>query len=357
MKKNILKYSLLALIAIFSFFSWLSVDRAINVPDSSVWLVPMTWFSALFVTICLAFIIIRQKNILELILVLSFFLSFIFIFDLSRVLFFLLALLLVLVSMGRIRKDLGLNIRIDLLKTLGTGKHLLVVALAIMITSQYYSQAKKMDREMIIPKFEMGKAMESVTSKTLSLINPQFKEISNDNMTVDQFILKIQENNSDKLGLSVDTEKEIESYINSQPGGNLLSSPQKEALKNQAQEKMSEYQDGVIENSKNLILEEGRRRLSEISGQTLSGSEKISVVFSQSINKKISDYFKPAISDKTSMPLIPMILAIILFLTIVPLGNFLCIFLTRIIKLVFIILVKRGVLTINKVMTEVEVLE
>ncbi|HPN96752.1 MAG TPA: hypothetical protein PLK35_03215 [Candidatus Moranbacteria bacterium] len=355
MKQKILKYSLIFFTLVFSFLGWLSVDRAINVDDSSVWLAPMACFSFFFLFLSLSFILVKEKafSILTLFLSLSF--SLIFIFDISRLVFFLFSLLLLTVALERIRKDVNLNIKVDILKTLGTGKTLMVIAISLFISSQYYSEIKISSRESIVPKIEMGSRGEFITSKILSAINPQFKDIDSQSVTVDQFILETQKSQMNEMGFSVDGEKEIEKVLD-QNGLLAVLPDQKETMKQEAIEKFNQSKEEISRSAQELILKEGRDRLSEISGIKLSGNEKISVIFSETINRKINDYFKPK-ADMNGMPLLPVVLALILFLSIVPLGNFLTIFLTRIAKIIFKILVRLEIIKINKVVTEVEKIE
>jgi hypothetical protein len=139
--------------------------------------------------------------------------------------------------------------------------------------------------------------------------------------------------------------------------GNNLTPEQKEEIKKEAQDKLKTISKGLLESNQEIILVESRKNLSEIIGKNLMGQEKISEIFPQMINKNITDYFRPNVSENHSLPLLPMILAIVLFLTIVPLGSFLNIFWTLLSRLIFWILYKSGAVSIGKVQKEVEIIE
>jgi len=351
MRKNVLGYGLLCLTVAASFIVWFSIERAINVADSSTWAVPIMWASLWFVLMCLAIILVKEEKILYVVLLLSLLLSFWFSFDSSRIIVGVLAGGLFSMGVYRIKRDLNLNIKVNLGKFIATGKVLIIVSVALLISSQYYSEIKMSPAEKVLPDFNMGQSSKFLTSQILGSINPEFRDLDNTDLTVDQFILEMEKSAAgEEWGLGDD--KDIENVINAQ-GGQSLTPKQKEALKKEALAQLDKSQKEVSQKSQQLILERGREEFSEIAGKKLTGSEKVSEVFSEAINKKISDYFQPA-KGKNSTPILPMVLAIILFLTIVPIGNFISFFLVLIISFLFWILRKLGAVSIEKAMMEVE---
>jgi len=138
MKQKILKYFLVFFSLLFSFFLWNSIDRAVNIPEASIWKMPIIWSSFFFIAFSLAAILIKRKWILDLIFLFCLVLVFIFSFNMLQIFAVALGALLGLFSVGRFRRDMSLNIKIDLKKTLRTGSTLFIVALAIIISTQYY---------------------------------------------------------------------------------------------------------------------------------------------------------------------------------------------------------------------------
>lgn len=259
---------------------------------------------------------------MELIVAASFFSSLFFVLASNGIfwhsLIIFLSLLFASWGLGRIRQDLKLNIRIDLWKTLRTGSAFFIFALALIIASQYYWETKNTSLENTVPKFKLDALSEKVTSKFLSSINPDFKNVEEDGLTVDQFILETKK-------------KQIEN------------DPILKTL-----------EDNFSKNSQELVLGEGRRQLSDLAGVKLTGQEKLADIFSVIINNKVNDFVAPSFSENSKLPLLHLILAFILFLTVASLGSFLGIFLIPLTKLIFFVLRKIGLVEVIKVQKETE---
>jgi hypothetical protein len=350
-----LDISLTALTLIFSFISWFSVNRAINVENSSIWAVPIFCFSLYFITLCLSFVLIRKKFAVEIMVLVSFLLSFIFSWDISRIFAFIFASLGMAIALYKIKKDMLLNIKVDLGKSIGTAKFIIVLSIALMISSQYYGEVKNRDGQKIIPKLDLSSITNVVTPNLISIINPQFKSLDNNGLTVDEFVLQIQNDQIKNNPLAENNDQKINEMIEKQ-GGSNLTSEQKDAIKKDTLEQLAQSENELAKTSQALVLEEGRKKLSEMSGHQLSGSEKITEVFSDIVNKKINEYLMPGI-DQGSMPILPIIIAIILFLTIAYLGNLVSILLVQIVKFIFKLFIRYGWITIKKIQTEVESIE
>ena len=355
-KKKILRYVLIILTIFSAFASWWVLDRAINVADASVWSMPAVCFSAFFIILNLSVVVIAEKRLLKLLIFLVFSMSFLFSSDLSRVFFGLLALLFGFLAVDRIKKDLTLNIRIDLGKSLAAGKTLIVVSLAFLIASQYFSSVRYKPSQAMIPSFGFGNTSGMITSKALSVMYPEYRDINDDKLTVDDFLAQIGKSQLDGGLENIDMEEKVDEMIR-QKGGEFLSSEEKDAIRKKAVQEMAASEKEMIENAKNLAKVEGRKRLSEIVGKELTGQERVADVFSEVINSKIISYFQPVMADREAPPLIPVILALILFLTVVPLGNFLTIMLIPVAQLMFHLLKGAGLVETKKVMMEVERLE
>ena len=327
MKKQILKYSLIFLTLLFSFFAWLSVDQAINNPESSNWLVPVIWFSLFFIILALSIVLIKETYVLTGLLAVSFLSSFIFVFNGWHFLPVVLSLLLAYLAMARIKNDLKLNVKIDLWKTIRRGRMLLIISLAIIITSQYYFSVKDFKASALIPQLKPGDITNGLASRIISTINPGIKIGKDKDMTVDQFIIQSQKNETihNKLeGVVLPGENQPEEFVNQ---------------------------------SMAMFLTEGRKQLSNIAGKNLSGEEKMSEVVSEMINSKITNFLGVSMDSPKKVPLIPIALAIIIFLSVVSLGSFLSPLWMLLSALIFTILAKTKIIQIKKVPVEMEIIE
>ncbi|HAT74198.1 MAG: hypothetical protein US30_C0019G0024 [Candidatus Moranbacteria bacterium GW2011_GWF2_36_839] len=331
MKTRITKYVIAGLMVVFGALAWFSVERAINVPSSSTWLVPSIWFILFYIAIASGAILIKDKIVLISALVFSFLANFIFSFSFWHIVILFFSFFLALAGLERISRDIKSNIKFDIAKSVRTGKIMLILALSIIITSQYYVEVKDTGKINIIPKFEAGDAVNQI----LPRIYPELKDSEKSDLTVDEFILKMSKENSD-------------SFL-----GNILES---QGL-DEKQIGVSKSQiEKIIATDQGKILAEQRKSFSEIAGVPLTGQEKISDVFSDMINNKINEFFSTSL-EKDSMPFLPFIASFILFLTVASLGSFLGSICGYLSALVFWILRKINLIQVSKVMVEMEIVE
>ncbi|HDZ85671.1 MAG TPA: hypothetical protein ENH35_03945 [Candidatus Moranbacteria bacterium] len=357
MAKQILKYSLIVFTIALGFLSWLSIGRAVNNPSSSDWIIPIIWFSLFFVFICLDAVIIKETYIEKLVLAVSFLLSFIFVHSGWHLLAVLLGLLFIFLAFEKINKDLELNIKISLWKTLRTGRAMIVLGLALMISSQYYLEVRNTNVEEMIPQFEIGSFTGKLTTSFLSKINPQFKSLDDEGMTVDEMIIEMQKN---QLGdNSLDSDKKVGESFKEQFSDDVTEEEKNRLMKeffNGSSGEGGEMSEAVTE-SREAMLGEVREQFSEIAGRELKGDEKVSEVLSEIINKKIDNYISPTLADEKQSAIIPMIIAIIIFITVVSLGSVLSLMGVAIAMLIFQIFVWFKLISIVNVPAEKEIIE
>lgn len=355
MKIKILKYSLLTLTMLFGFLAWQSVDRAINVPEASVWGVPMVIFSIFFILLYLDIIIIKRTVILQSILIAVFLMSFAFARSPYHLVAVILAYLFSMWALLKIKKDLRLNVKLSLWKSIRTGSTLLLVAISMMITSQYYFEVKGLDSAHLIPQFNVNAMTGGVATKIISAMNPQLKSLDQDGLTVDQFILQTQQNQNQEDGASENMNDQVSQMI--EKTNPNLPAAQKEILKKEALKKVSSNGAELSASQSALIVQEGRRKFSEIAGTNLTGQEKVSDVLSGIVNQKINQYLGSGLSDDQKNSPLPYIMAIGLFLTVLPIGSFINTLWMLIVELIIWIFIKAELIRINKVMVEMEVIE
>ncbi len=324
MTKKILLYILSAITLVLSFFSWRSIDQAINVPGSSVWLAPMIWFTLFFVFSSLAIVLIKARY-LAILFVLCLALSFIFARTAGHLLAFILGFLCIFAAAEKIKHDLKLNIKINLWKSVKAGRILIILGLALVIASQYYFEAINSGVEKIIPKFNISDKSGKLTSKILSQINPDFAILDQEGLTVDELLMKKMKQNEEIIVSEVNNRMDAMNQLNKD----------KEAL----------------------MLEKGRRQIAKFAGYDLTGEEKIADVFSGIVNNKINEFFQPGIAGPKNSSAIPLIFAIVLFLTVISIGPILGSLGTLIVIIAFIILVKLNAVNIKKEMKEVEMID
>lgn len=334
--KKIIQYILIAISITLSFFAFWSVDRALRIPDASVWAAPTFWFSLLFILLCLNITLIKDKKIIYAALFFSMLPGLIFSPNFWQFLVILFGWLLLLAAWARIRGDIEYGKKIKLWRSLRFGKAYIYFALALVISGQYYFSVKDWPAQKLIPNFNLSGVTDYITPKILSAVSPNLSASVDGEMTVDQFIIQMQKSQLDQAGYS--PEKLAK-----------LPVEQRSAIQKQIDAEMGSNQ--------NMTLEESRKKFAELAGQPVSGSEKVSAIFSQIINSKMNSYLNPGNISADTLPLAAPIATLILFLTVASLGWLLVIFLVPATAGIVWILVRAKLVLISKIQTEVEVIE
>lgn len=352
MQKQILQYILIVLTFLFSFFAFRSVDQAINVPESSAWLVPGVWFSLVYISWTMAVLLTKRKYLSEIMSAVILLLSLFFVPQNGEIiwhfLFIILAWMIISLSIYRIRSNLALSIKINIWRSARAGSSTLVIALALVIASQYYFEVKNYPGDKLLPALKMEGIANMAIEYILPKINAGFGNLPKGDLTVDQLILATQKEQIEQNGLTLQTKGQVEEMIARQFGSNVALDKKDELV--------GSYMDTMKESSENLLLEEGRKRLGEIAGISLTGEEKAGDVMSQLVNKKISDYTSPSLSGVKELSALPLIMAIALFFTIVSLGTFLSYICMVFLSAIFFILTKVNLVRIEHVPVEMEVI-
>lgn len=351
MNRKKIEFFLGFLTLIVSILAWFSVRNAVIVATSSTWTIPVILFSIYLIFICLDVVIFRHNLWLKIVLLGSFVLSLLFAFSWFQLIAISVGGFFLFLAIGKIKTDLDLNIKIDIRKSLQTGKTYLIISLALVISMQYFLTINSFDGEKKIPNFDASIITKKIAIPFISAINPQFKALEDETLTVDEFILQTQNSTQtdDLIGQSDDIiDAQIPEY---------LAPEQKDSIKKQAKENLTNVQDQLRQKNQELICENGRKQLSDIVGVPISGKEKISDIFIGMINNKINDYFNPKINGSKKNIVFPMILAIILLLTIYPIGLLFSIIVFMIVKLIVHILIYQNILMVKNVSVTKEFIE
>ena len=346
----------MALLVILSFFSWKAVNDAINTPGASDWIIPIIWASAFFLIWYLCIIIVEEKYLLISATLFCFLLSLFFVFSFWHAIAILLGFLVSFVGIWETKKDLKLNIKVNVGKSITAGKRFLILAIAIAISSHYYFSVYEREVQEIIPFSKNSQIMGKITSQVLGYVYPEFKSISNEDISVDQFLLQIQKEQMKNFGGNLENDILIEEAINSQLGDSATLE-QKEAIKKETLEKLRSTNSEIIRANEDMMLGESRKQLSQMVEKDLSGDERMGDIFSEMLNRRLTAFFQKDNVSSGNISFLPLFLALILFLTLIPLGSLLNMFWILALRLIFFIFVKSGLVTISKVPAEVEVIE
>lgn len=355
MNKKGLISVLFLLATVAGFLAWSSVDRAINVPEADVWFVPGMFFSVLIIIYYLSAILIRNTKVVAGLIFLSLIPSLVFANNFRHGIDVGIGFFLLVLASAAVVKELAFGVKINPYKAFKAGNFFIILAISFLISTQYFFEVKDFEVTKQIPKLPTQKISNLIVPRILSITNPEFKNMDNEKVTVDQFIVKTQEKQLANGSLIAMTDAEKDAMIDKQIKKNITMT-ERLAYRAEIDNQISSANkpDGA---SQELILTQGRKQLSEMAGTTLTGNEKISDVLAQKIDNSIAEFIAPAVNSQSDFPALPIAMATILFLSIFSLGSFLSAIWILIAGVIFGVLVRAGIVSIGKVTREVEVLE
>ncbi|PIP26522.1 MAG: hypothetical protein COS71_01220 [Candidatus Moranbacteria bacterium CG06_land_8_20_14_3_00_40_12] len=310
MKRKILDYSLAFLTLLFSVLFWRAVDQAMINPAASVWLMPIIWFS-LFATLFFLDLTVIKVKYLIFFTALGSFLGELFFFPIFNIISFLIEFLVI----WRVRGEIAYGSKINLRRIIRSGALMFILAWSFAVASHYYLVSQKNEMANPILKFKLEGMAESITFNVLSRVNPSFQKIKEENLTVDQFI----------------AENQYPSAI-------------------KAPEPLEEMKQA-------LIMDESRKKLSEIAGIYLSGEEKIMDVISQIINQKIVAILPTLENNQGNFSPIFLAVAAGLFFSLVALGSVLLYVWIALAYIIFYSLLRIGLIRLSYMAFEREILD
>lgn len=358
MPKKILPYALAALTLVAAVLSWWSVYRAVNVAEAGNFLVPLIAFSFYAVSISLATVLVKEGYFLAAVLGVSMFSGLFFVAVLYHGMVIMAAFFILLWSKESIRSDLESGIKINLGRSLHRGVHFMVLALSVAIVSQYFFTIRHFEADRLVPRLERTQVTNRVITVLLERINPEFRQVEAEELTVDQFLeamfddiqqKEIEEGNRE-AGMPL--ENVFESGL-----GENLSVDQKEALSRFFEEMKSGQQEVVRQLSqeeRKIFIQTWKNQISEMVGFEIGGDEKVADIFVVILNSRINELVRSRVDAREASPFFPMIMAMALFFVLYPLGSVLSYFWIAASRIIFWILKKTGAVKIVTVSKEAE---
>lgn len=363
MPQKTLSYVLMFSTVFFSFFSWRSVHQAIFTQNASDFWAPLVWFSLFAVATCLLIVLVQEKVTVWVTFLISLLLSLIFIQSFVHVLMIVLAWVFLYIAKRNIKEDIDSSIRIHLTKSLHRGVFMIVVAFVLMISSQYYFSLRNSGSARVTPNVSKGGAVSSIIKFALPKISPEFKQVKSDDITMDEFLGEIYETIVKRE--EADMKSKLEAGVSS-----LQSDQMAETLENELGRKLTDSekeQIAMLKNTPSLevplmspdikqnVIEEWKKELSKTAGLEVTGDEKVVDVFLVIINSKINNLAEVKSGNEKSA-ILPLVFAMILFLSLMPLGSFVSRFWTILAAAIFWVMRRFGWVKVEMETKEAEVI-
>lgn len=343
--------ALLFSLTIFFTFGWIAVYQAISLPQASdSWLWPISWFSLGIATLCLMTFSLKERTAVNAAAALAFAPPIFFSQDIRFILFLCIGAGLSMIGLSHMRQDMESNMRIFIRKSMQHGAGMILFAFSFAISSFYYTQIRDASGDELLRKLSLDQTSHAMLTQSLGIMNPEFRKMDQESVTVDQFIMTMQK---DQPMANVGTDMPSDTEL-LQMAGMKPTDPRAPQTLARIKKDFQKNADAI--NPQKLILEQGRKQLSDIAGHQLSGQEHIADVLSQVIDQRVRTYFQPNMVHGNAS-ILPFILSIILFLTLWSLGAILGIVWRFMTAGIFALLRRSDVIEVKKVMVEQEVIE
>lgn len=311
-KREWLGIGMLLSLCVLSFESWRLFQRAMSDNTLSLWYSFPSFFllSSLFL---LGSVVWKRKTLRFLG---SFLLFFPGIFYFSHSWEYLIACVLsfplFVLGVSTTMREEEDRLRFHFFKNVRAGSFFFVLGFSLLISTSYYVSLQNVSWEEMVPRFRIGDGVTKILFKTVGVINPSFGQLSEEDMTVDDFLRT----------LDTHTEEDQHADVQNSTSRDMtfLSSEIDQFLK---QKNLSFVSDtGQIKTEETLFLEGGRKQIASLAGRTVSGDEKISDVLSFTVQSKLIALINGR-ETLRHMPsqAIPFFLSLLLFLTLLSLSS------------------------------------
>lgn len=311
MKKQIIKYVELFLVAVFAFLLWQSSNEIIQTAQTENWWRPIIFFSLFFICWSLGAILIKNKWLFFMVSMASLMMPLIFVANIAFLGIIAISGVILWIGRNVVKNELNSRIKISVWNSLRLERRFFVFAIALILTGQYYFGSSYLDQNKKLPEFKISDRQSLWAIRILSKFDSSFIN-SNDGeiVTIDDFILK-KMNNREYSAEIIAAGKNV-------PSGYIVKDDNFEKMKRQA------------------ILNEGRENISKMVERKIVGDEKAINIFSEIINKKINKFMNVNIGYiDQNIPIMNWVFTGLLFLSIVSAGMFLSPFLIILTWLIF----------------------
>lgn len=281
-------------------------DVTVN-PDVRNTVTALFWFSFLGGIFFLGTAVWKVRFSQAVAPVLVFLPSFLFVQTLYHTIFVLIGIMLGYLSVRFVHDEVEDRVQFHFFRNVKSGAFVFVLALSFTLSSAYFSSIRTESWEALVPRFNIGEGTATALIKTVAYLNPQWKELADTDMSVDGFLLSIQKNEqnskmpTEQSGIDPAALPAVAEYLRQTVPGS----------------------EGMDQNAveQELYLRSGRQQIAQLVGRSVTGEEKITDVFSSAIQHKVVTVLSgEQASEHFSPTIVPLILALLLFFTLLTIG-------------------------------------
>jgi hypothetical protein len=286
--------------------------------DTGRWLLPSLLFSVLAVGFLAAGMLYRERSMRVAFIALAIGPSVLFAWTLSHLFLMSISVAFMLSGFRKMEYDLRSRLALSFRKSMGAGVFMFALPISILIASQYYAEIRSNSWQDLVPRFSLAEGGGDMVLRIAGSISPEIGKIRDERMTVDSFL---------------STVRRTDGYSGSNTG--MLADDMAMALS----------------------IEAGRAELGKLVGRDLSGDERMSDVLSEALRNKTIAFLSGERAER-DLPgsALPFFLAVLLFITILSIASLLQGVWVLLAAGLLRLLVRSGVLSIEKIPAEQETL-
>ncbi len=345
-KREILGISLILLIGLCSLGAWQWFIFAMTHPGvSDIWW-PVFWFALLTIFFFLG-TIIWSTTLMRIIGALLVFLPGILLIQAwEYVITGIVSVLCIYWSSVSIARERDERIRFHFFKSVQASSFLFFVGLSLLVSSGYYVSLKDASWEELVPRFHVGEEGTRIIFKIVGMVNPSFAKLSEGDMTVDEFLLNMEQ---DRQSSDVPTPQ------TSMTEQDVLDAYREMSRSSTERESTLPFDIQSIKTAQEVFLDGGRKQIASLVGRPVSGNEKISDILSSALQNKLVTFLGgEKATGHISSTAIPFFLSFLVFLTLLSLSSIVAPLCILIAHGFFSLFLWAGWLSIGKVMIEQE---
>jgi hypothetical protein len=258
------------------------------------------------------------------------------------------AILLTYLAIHFIQKEKRERIRFQYFRVNQAGQLYFVMALALTISVAYFTLIRQASWEELVPKLRLGESSTTLLLRVIATWQPELANVKSEELTVDEYLLSLAVEPDETKEKKLDDDQLLSFEVSLIPGieENLrVAGLTMEDVRNSPQ-------------ARNFYLESGHRHFTWLVGGEVRGDEPINAVVSQVIQRKIIRTLDGSNqASQLSADTVPIAIAVVLFLALIPLGTLLGYIWLLLGYLIFIFLLRTGQLEIREHLDEIEELQ
>lgn len=271
--------------------------------------------------------------------------SILFIRTWYHLLFVVCGSLLGFLALQLVQKEIEDRVRFHFLHNVRAGAFFFVLALSLCLSSAYFASIQAESWEDLVPRFSVGEGTATALFKTVAYVYPEWKNLADEGITVDGFL----------LGLKKDDRGEQTSSEAADTSFEKVGLPALAEYLKQNPTVLEGFGSDTL--SQELYLRAGRDQIATLVGKPVQGDEKMADVFSAALQHKIITVLNgEQVAQHLTPTIVPFMLALFLFLTLLPVGSLLGLFWMACGFVLFRVALLLGLITIERVMREQEIL-